>query len=154
MFDNIGGKIKGLAVVSTVIGFAASVITGMIITFSYGDFEGFMLGVGVMFAGFLFFWISSLTLYGLGQLIENTTKSVRRGENPTGYFFSALYADVISLYRLDQVRSSTQSEDLGPLPQAAVALIAVLLTCWVGMGIYVGAQKLRKKKSEKAAGKD
>ena len=89
-----------------------------------------------------------------GQLIENTTKAVRRGENAAGYFYSALYADVSSLYRLDQVRSSTQSEDLGPLPQAAVALIAVLAVCWVGMGIYVGGQKLRKKKSEKAAGKD
>ena len=79
MFDNIGGKIKGLAVVSTVIGFAASVITGIIITFSYGDFESFMLGVGVMFAGFLFSWISSLTLYGLGQLIENTDELVAQG---------------------------------------------------------------------------
>ena len=81
-----------------------------------------------------------------GQLIENTTKSVRRGENVSGYFYSALYADVISLYRLDQITSSTQGEPLGPLPTAAIVLLSVLGVCWVCMGVYVAVQRHKKKK--------
>ena len=81
-----------------------------------------------------------------GQLIENTTKSVRRGENVSGYFYSALYADVISLYRLDQITSSTQGEPLGPLPSAAIILLSVLAVCWTCMGVYVAVQHHKKKK--------
>ena len=84
-----------------------------------------------------------------GQLIENTTKSVRRGENVSGYYYSGLYADVISLYRLDQVASSTKAEDLGPLPAGSVALLCVLAGCWLCIGIYVTAQKIKEKKAEK-----
>ena len=84
-----------------------------------------------------------------GQLIENTTKSVRRGENVSGYYYSGLYADVISLYRLDQVASSTKAEDLGPLPAGSVALLCVLAGCWLCIGIYVIAQKIKEKKAEK-----
>ena len=80
-----------------------------------------------------------------GQLIENTTKSMRRGESASGYFFSALYADVISLYRLDQVMSSTQSEDLGPMPAASVILLCILAFSWICMGIYVITQKKKQK---------
>ena len=89
-----------------------------------------------------------------GQLIENTTKSVRRGENVSGYYFSGLYADVISLYRLDQVSSGTKAEDLGPLPTAAVILLGVLAACWVCIGVYVAAGKIREKKTEKVSRKD
>jgi len=89
-----------------------------------------------------------------GQLIENTTKSVRRGENVSGYYFSALYADIISLHRLDQVSSSTKAEDLGPLPVPAVILLSVLVLCWVCIATYVAAQKIKQKKAEKAFHKD
>ena len=89
-----------------------------------------------------------------GQLIENTTKSVRRGENVSGYYFSALYADIISLHRLDQVASSTKAEDLGPLPVPAVILLSILILCWVCIGAYVAAQKIKQKKAEKARWKD
>ena len=89
-----------------------------------------------------------------GQLIENTTKSVRRGENVSGYYYSGLYADVISLYRLDQVASSTKAEDLGPLPAGSIALLCVLAGCWLCIGIYVTAQKIKEKKAEKLRKKD
>lgn len=84
-----------------------------------------------------------------GQLIENTTKSVRRGENVSGYYYSGLYADVISLYRLDQVASSTKAEDLGALPAGSVALLWALGGCWLCIGIYVTVQKIKEKKAEK-----
>jgi multiple sugar transport system substrate-binding protein len=89
-----------------------------------------------------------------GQLIENTTKSVRRGENVSGYYYSGLYADVISLYRLDQVASSTKAEDLGPLPAGSVALLCVLGGCWLCIGIYVIVQKIKEKKTEKLRSND
>ena len=89
-----------------------------------------------------------------GQLIENTTKSVRRGENVSGYYFSGLYADVISLYRLDQVASSTKAEDLGALPAGSVALLCTLAGCWLCIGVYAAAQKIKDKKTEKLRSND
>ena len=89
-----------------------------------------------------------------GQLIENTTKSVRRGENVSGYYYSGLYADVISLYRLDQVASSAKAEDLGPLPTGSVILLCVLAVCWLCIGTYAAAQKIKEKKAEKLHRKD
>ena len=89
-----------------------------------------------------------------GQLIENTTKSVRRGENVSGYYFSSLYADVISLYRLDQVASSTKAEDLGTLPAGSVALLCTLGVCWLCIGFYAIAQKIKDKKTEKLRSND
>lgn len=71
MFDNIGGKIKSLAQVVTVIGIIASIIIGLIFMANAG-FIGFI----VMAIGILFSWISSFITYGLGQLIENTDTMV------------------------------------------------------------------------------
>jgi hypothetical protein len=62
MFDNIGSKIKGLANVSTVIGIVVSLVIGGVLIESIGIF--------VIILGCVFSWISSLTLYGFGHLIE------------------------------------------------------------------------------------
>ncbi len=69
MFDNIGGKIKGLAAAVTWIGIAGSVIF-WISTFSSGSNEAISVGLIVMIIGSLVSWLSSLTLYGFGELIE------------------------------------------------------------------------------------
>ena len=82
-----------------------------------------------------------------GQLIENTTKSVRRGENVSGYYFSALYADIISLHRLDQIQSVGGKQTFEGLPQSAVMLLSDLAVIWVCMGAYVLKDALKKKKS-------
>lgn len=86
-----------------------------------------------------------------GQMIEDVTKSVRRKKTVDDAFIDQLYADMTSLYRLDQITGQggaqvVGSEDLGPLPPAAVALIAALAGTWVLMGIYVLRQRLKKKK--------
>lgn len=86
-----------------------------------------------------------------GQMIEDVTKSVRRKKTVDDAFIDQLYADMTSLYRLDQIAGQggaqvVGSEDLGPLPPAAVALIAALAGTWVLMGIYVLRQRLKKKK--------
>jgi len=78
-----------------------------------------------------------------GQLIENVTKAVRRGERLN---IRNLYSDVRALYRLDQIVSEAQGQSFGPMPSESVILLAALAACWAGMGIYVAADKIRKKK--------
>ena len=71
MFDNIGGKIKGVAKFITWLGIIASVISFLIIV-SIGENELIGLGFILLVVGCIGSWLSSLMLYGFGQLIENT----------------------------------------------------------------------------------
>lgn len=81
MFDNVGGKIKAVAQVVTWLGIVVSVIAGLnIISIDEGlAFQGFL----VMVLGSLLSWLGALTLYGFGQLIENTDILVRQGSKTT-----------------------------------------------------------------------
>ena len=79
MFDNIGSKIKGLAEVVTWIGIILSVIGGIAIMCI--DEEMIFPGFLVIIAGSLASWLSSLTLYGFGHLIENSDILVEQGKN-------------------------------------------------------------------------
>jgi len=82
-----------------------------------------------------------------GQLIENTAKSVRRGETINDAYFQKLYADITSLYRLDQ-RSTAAVEQMefGPLPQTAVFLLSALAGAWILIGMYVLREKIKNRK--------
>ena len=83
-----------------------------------------------------------------GQLIENTTKSVRRSETVDDAYMEKLYADITSLYRLDNLSSSIASgkADLGPLPATSVALLSALGGTWVLIFAYIGREMLKKRK--------
>ena len=74
-----------------------------------------------------------------GQLIENTTKSVRRGETVDEAYFEKLFTDVESLYRLDQTGASAAEAggkaELGPLPAFSKALLVSLAGAWLVMGL-------------------
>ena len=77
MFDNIGGKIKGLAKVLCWVGIIFSVISGIVTMVAGANVRG-AGGVGI-FGGLLTIaigcvlsWIGSFFTYGFGQLIENT----------------------------------------------------------------------------------
>lgn len=72
MFDNIGGKIKILAVVVCVIGMIGSAILAIEL-WSEG---GFFAGLLALAVGCLASWIGSFFTYGLGQLIENSDLQV------------------------------------------------------------------------------
>lgn len=72
MFDNIGGKIKGLAKVVTWVGIIASVVSGVSMFASDSDLA--LPGILVIVFGSLGSWIGSFLLYGFGELIEQTTK--------------------------------------------------------------------------------
>ncbi len=83
-----------------------------------------------------------------GQLIENTVKSVRRGETVDEAYIENLYGDIISLYRLDQGGSSAAAKtDLGPLPDTAVILLASLAAVWLFILIYVIFEHKKRKRS-------
>ena len=72
MFDNIGGKIKGLAVTICVIGIMASVI-GAIGLWAMNNYRNptVALGIVVLVGGCLLSWIGSFFMYGFGQMIED-----------------------------------------------------------------------------------
>lgn len=85
-----------------------------------------------------------------GQLIENTVKSVRRGQTVDDAYMNKLYSDITSLYRLDQIRTgagqiSSGKADLGELPKTAVILLTSLAGAWVLILLYVVIQAVKKK---------
>ena len=82
-----------------------------------------------------------------GQLIENTVKSVNRKQDINDSYFEKLYSDMNALYHLDQANgsSSTEAEDLGPLPKTSVILLSCLAVAWSTMGGYCFWQWRKKK---------
>ena len=78
MYDNIGKKIKGLAKAAFVIVAILSIIMGMILMANATrEYESPVVGILYMIIGPIAAWISSWTLYGFGQLIENTDDLVK-----------------------------------------------------------------------------
>ena len=83
-----------------------------------------------------------------GQLIENVTKTVRRGEKINARTLNGICDEVSALYRLDQIVSDHAGAGFGPLPAASVALLVCLGICWIGMGCTVLTARLRKKREK------
>lgn len=88
-----------------------------------------------------------------GQLIENTTKSVRRGQEIDDEYIEKLYSDITSLYRLDQIggqsgAAASGKADLGKLPATSVILLSTLAGAWVLIILYLLWQMIKKKRSE------
>ena len=75
-----------------------------------------------------------------GQMIENVNKSVRRKQTVDAKYMDALWDEMVSLYRLDQINASNR------MPLASAILLAALAICWLGMGVYSAAQKFKEKK--------
>ncbi len=88
---------------------------------------------------------------GAGQLIENTVKSVRRGQKVDEKYIDKLYDDIVSLYRLDQIGSSAQltsgKANLGKLPKTSVILLTSLAAAWALIALYVIFQAIKKKRN-------
>ena len=83
-----------------------------------------------------------------GQMIEEVKKSARRGETVDAAYLDNLFAEMTSLYRLDQISATEGKADLGPLPATSRALVIGLVLVWVGMGVYVGCEAVKKKKQK------
>ena len=71
MFNNIGEKIKVVAQFITWLGIIASVLICLVLASTGGD-ESIGLGCVFLIVGCIGSWLSSLLLYGFGQLIENS----------------------------------------------------------------------------------
>ena len=83
-----------------------------------------------------------------GQLIEEVTKSVRRGETVDDAYIEKLYSDITSLYHLDEYGALSQGEqDLGPLPLTARVLLGALGGVWILILLWLGWSKLKKRSS-------
>ncbi len=80
-----------------------------------------------------------------GQLIEDVNLSARRKETIDEDYMASLFSEVTALYRLDQNLTGGGKVTFGPLPAESKLLIATLTLCWLGMGIYVGKEKQKKK---------
>lgn len=89
MYDNIGGKIKGLAKTLSILGAIAIAILAIILLCSNDKLIPF--GVLLLIFGPLFAWISSWILYGFGELVENSSiisgklaseKASKKSEDP------------------------------------------------------------------------
>ena len=70
MFNNIGEKLKSVARIITVFGIIVSIIAGILTLKNNG------IGIVIALLGSLVSWMSSLALYGFGQLIENSDRMV------------------------------------------------------------------------------
>ena len=89
-----------------------------------------------------------------GQLIENTTKSVRRHQTVDDEYIKKLYDDIEALYRLDQLGasldpSSAGNRNLGPLPKGAKALLITLAAVWGVIILYLLYGELKKRFKKK-----
>lgn len=78
MFENVGGSIKVLAKVLCCLGIIGSIIAG-IVTVSQASNTNYngefykILGYIFVIVGPILSWISTLLLYGFGELVENST---------------------------------------------------------------------------------
>lgn len=82
MFDNIGGKIKSLAKVVTWIGIVCSIIAGIAVL-ANADSSISWVGILIIPGGIVISWISSLTLYGFGELVANSSIIAEAYKNHT-----------------------------------------------------------------------
>ena len=104
MFENIGGKIKGLAQIFFFLEAVVAIILGF---FVCSINEGLVfLGVVVMFVGPLVAWVSAWLLYGFGELIENTAeiaKNTRKCTEKKRYTEAFYQKDSVSYGVQDEV---------------------------------------------------
>ena len=70
MFENPGGKIKGLAVAAFAVEALGSFITGIVLWEDLGA-----LALLIMLGGILVAYVTALLFYGFGELIESSTQS-------------------------------------------------------------------------------
>lgn len=82
LYENIGEKIKALGKIVFGLGIAIFSLSGLIVFIglvgSMG-FVAFLMGVGIIAVGIITAYISSMFLYGFGELISNSQKMVDNG---------------------------------------------------------------------------
>lgn len=69
-FDNIGGKIKKVAIICFIIGCSVSGIGALAMLFGEGEFWAVLL---ILTLGPIASWLSCFLLYGFGELVESSS---------------------------------------------------------------------------------
>jgi len=67
MYDNIGGKIKGLAKTMFIVEVIGAVITGIVLLAT--DYDLIFAGLLTLFCGPIVAWVGSWILYAFGELV-------------------------------------------------------------------------------------
>jgi predicted PurR-regulated permease PerM len=84
MFQNIGKKIKTVAIVIMITGILLAVLGGLVAFFeeySVGNiFSAFLTFLTVAGLGILFSWLSVFILYGFGELVDQSMAMTQRQE--------------------------------------------------------------------------
>lgn len=83
-----------------------------------------------------------------GQLIEEVTKSTRRGQTVDDGYLNELFAEMNALYHLDQTGVVSGKQSFGPMPAEAKMLLCGLAICWICIGCYVLFNSRKQKKSK------
>ena len=82
-----------------------------------------------------------------GQLIESTAKSARRKEKMNDAYIEKLYADVTSLFQLDQIEvKAGKKVSFGELPSESKTLLIVIPCIWILIGLYAFLTKRKNRK--------
>ena len=78
-----------------------------------------------------------------GQLVENACKGARRNQQIDEAFMEKNFSDVKALFRLNEIKiketkgdGAEDRKDLGPMPQTARSLLALLYLSWCVIGVY------------------
>lgn len=103
MYDNIGGKIKGLAKAIFIVEAIAVVITGIALMAFDGDM--IPLGLLVMVVGPLVAWVSSWLLYGFGELVDKTCDIARNTHGGERKSEAQLKVDYERISKIEKLRS-------------------------------------------------
>lgn len=80
MFNNIGEKIKALAIFGTILGIILSILIGVM----FIVYVVWWIGLIIILAGCLFSWIGSFVIYGFGELICKATEIAENTEKQSG----------------------------------------------------------------------
>ena len=95
-----------------------------------------------------------------GYMIDTVNKAVRRKKTVNDSYIESLYKETSAINKLDQIKTVSYDKvsdsindsgddsykDKGKLPVDSVILIVILTICWVGMGVYLLSNLIRKKK--------
>ena len=79
MYDNIGGKIKGLATWTFIVEAIGAIITGIVLI--VGDSSNTLYALPVIVLGPVVAWVSSWILYAFGELVEKTCDNEHNTKN-------------------------------------------------------------------------
>ena len=85
-----------------------------------------------------------------GDLIEETTKAVRRKKTVNREFLDTTYDKMRSLYHLDEIvtKESSGRQRLGDLPTESVILLSSLASVWMILGVCAIVRTVKKRKNQ------